>query len=46
MKSTTNNKCTKFIDIGIGEYYIICLIEDNEGNYKLYARGKNDTNQW
>ena len=38
-------KCTKFIDIGIGEYYIICLIEDNEGNYKLYARGKNDTNQ-
>ena len=38
-------KCTKFIDIAVGEDYIICLIEDIEGNYKLYARGKNYSNQ-
>ena len=37
--------CTKFIDVAVGECFILCLIEDKEGNNKLYARGKNDINQ-
>ena len=37
--------CTRFVDVAVGENYIICLIEDKEGNNKLYARGKNDLNQ-
>ena len=37
--------CTKFIDVSVGECFILCLIEDKEGNNKLYARGKNDFNQ-
>ena len=37
--------CSKFIDVAVGECYIICLIEDKEGNNKLYARGKNDYHQ-
>ena len=37
--------CTKFIDVAVGENYIICLIEDKDGNNKLYARGKNYKNQ-
>ena len=37
--------CTKFIDVAVGECFILCLIEDKEGNNKLFARGKNDFNQ-
>ena len=37
--------CTKFIDVAVGECFILCLVEDKEGNNKLYARGKNDFNQ-
>ena len=31
--------CTRFVDVAVGENYIICLIEDKEGNNKLYSRG-------
>ena len=37
--------CNKFVDVAVGESYILCLIEDNEGNNKLYARGRNNDNQ-
>ena len=37
--------CTKFVDCAVGENYIICLIEDINGNNKLYAQGKNDKNE-
>ena len=37
--------CTKFVDCAVGEKYIICLVEDMNGNNKLYAQGNNDCNQ-
>ena len=37
--------CTKFIDVEVGECFLLCLIEDIEWNNKLYAKGKNDFNQ-
>ena len=37
--------CTKFIDVAVGENYILCLIEDKEGNSKIYGRGINDNYQ-
>ena len=39
------DNCTKFVDVAVGECYVLCLIEDKEGNNKIYARGKNDYNQ-
>ena len=33
--------CRKFIDCAVGEDYILCLIEDINGNNKIYAQGKN-----
>ena len=37
--------CKKFVDCAVGEKYIICLIEDENGNNKLYAQGNNEFNQ-
>ena len=37
--------CTKFVDCAVGEKYLICLVEDRNGNNKLYAQGNNDNNQ-
>ena len=37
--------CTKFVDCAVGEKYIICLVEDINGNNKLYAQGNNEKNQ-
>ena len=37
--------CTRFIDAAVGECYLLCLVEDKEGNNKLFARGKNDNHQ-
>ena len=37
--------CTKFVDVVVGECFILCLIEDKDGNNKLYAKGKNNLNQ-
>ena len=39
------DNCKKFVDASVGEDFILCLIEDNDGNNKLYARGRNDYNQ-
>jgi len=37
--------CSSFKKCVCGKDYILCLIQDNEGNYKLYARGNNDKYQ-
>ena len=39
------DNCKKFAEASVGEDFILCLIEDNNGNNKLYARGRNDYNQ-
>ena len=37
--------CVKFLDCAVGENYIICLIEDENGNNKIYAQGNNNFSQ-
>ena len=34
--------CRRFVDCAVGENYFICLIEDLNGNNKLYAQGNNE----
>ena len=34
--------CRRFVDCAVGEKYFICLIEDLNGNNKLYAQGNNE----
>jgi len=37
--------CTRFIDCAVGENYIVCLIEDINGNNRIYCQGNNEFNQ-
>ena len=37
--------CNSFKKCVCGKDYILCLIQDYEGNYKLYAKGNNDKYQ-
>ena len=37
--------CVKFLDCAVGENYIICLIQDENGNNRIYAQGNNNFSQ-
>ena len=36
------DNCKKFIKCVCGVDYILCLIQENEGKYKIYAKGNNE----
>lgn len=37
--------CQRFLQCANGERYLICLVEDDKGNGKIYARGINSHNE-